>query len=76
MERDLLARYLSEGLSLRQIGALEGRDPSTVGYWVHKHGLKAVNSERNAPKGEIPRETLEGLVEQGATIRSMRNARG
>jgi transposase-like protein len=74
MERDLLARYLSEGLSLRQIGALEGRDPSTVGYWVQKHGLKAVNSERNAPKGGIPRETLEALVDAGGTIRSMSDA--
>jgi hypothetical protein len=63
MERDVLERYLSQGLSLLQIGALEGRDPSTVGYWVRKHGLKAVNSERNAPKGGIPRETLEALVD-------------
>ena len=58
MERDLLEGYLEEGLSLRQIGALEGRDPSTVGYWVQKHGLKAVNSERNAPKGRFPVKRL------------------
>jgi len=74
MDRDLLERYLSEGLSLPQIGALEGRDPSTVGYWVQKHGLKAVNSEKNAPKGGIPRETLAALVEAGATIRGMSQA--
>jgi hypothetical protein len=74
MERDVLERYLSKGLSLLQIGALEGRDPSTVGYWVRKHGLKAVNSERNAPKGGIPRERLEALVDAGATIRGMSQA--
>ena len=38
MDRDLLERYLEEGLSLPQIGALVGRDPSTVGYWVRSTG--------------------------------------
>ncbi len=39
MERDRLKRYLSEGLSLEQIGVLVNRDPATVGYWMKKHGL-------------------------------------
>ena len=36
MDRDLLERYLNEGLSLSEIGALVNRDPSTVGYWVKR----------------------------------------
>jgi IS30 family transposase len=60
--REDLESWLAEGLSLEQIGALTGRDPSTVGYWVKKHGLKAVNAERHAPKGGLARETLEPLV--------------
>jgi hypothetical protein len=71
MERDLLEGYLERGLSLEQIGALAGRDHSTVGYWVKKHGLQAVHSERCARKGGISRETLEVLVESGATIRGI-----
>lgn len=71
MERDLLEAYLAEGLSLERIGALVKRHASTVGYWVRKHGLQAVNSDRNAPKGGIPRDALQALVDSGATIRGM-----
>ncbi len=69
MDRKRLERYLEEGLSLDEIGILENRDPSTVGYWVRKFGLEA---ERPVPstqrKGPITRETLEPLVEAGLTI--------
>src|SRR4051812_9434226 len=71
MERTVLEGYLNQGLSLGQIGKLLGRDASTVGYWVKKHGLQAVHSERCAPRGGISRETLEALVESGATIRGI-----
>jgi IS30 family transposase len=49
MERAELEEYLAEGLSLEAIGKRIGRDPSTVGYWVKKLGLRAVNAERCAP---------------------------
>ena len=39
MEREFLERQLAEGRSLEYIGALVGKDPSTVGYWLKKHGL-------------------------------------
>jgi len=71
MDRDLLARYLKEGLSLPQIGALVNRDPSTVGYWVQKFGLVANGREKYAPRGELTREQLVSLVEQGATQEEM-----
>ncbi len=32
MDRDLLKRYLDEGMSLIEIGILTNRDSSTVGY--------------------------------------------
>ena len=51
MDRDLLKRYLDEGLSLIEIGALVGRDPSTVGYWVRKHGLTANGRRKYSPAG-------------------------
>jgi transposase/5-methylcytosine-specific restriction endonuclease McrA len=68
MERDLLKRYLDEGLSLNQIGELVGRDASTVGYWVNKHGLVANGRAKYAPRGGLTREQLEPLVKAGLTI--------
>ena len=71
MDRNLLASYLKAGLSLPQIGALENRDPSTVGYWVAKHGLRANGRERFAPRGGLTRGDLEPLVEGGQSVAEM-----
>jgi hypothetical protein len=58
MDRGLLKGYLDQGLSLPQIGALVDRDPSTVGYWVQKHGLVANGQDKYAPRGGLTRESL------------------
>jgi transposase len=71
MEREILETYLAQGLSLEQIGARVDRHPSTVGYWLKKHGLRAVNHERFAPRGGVQREKLSGLVEQNLTLGEM-----
>src|SRR5439155_12403722 len=55
------------GRSLEQIGALVGKHPSTVGYWLKKHGLVAANHERNAPKGIIDPDQFRQLVSLGLT---------
>ena len=68
MDRDLLERYLAEGLSLIEIGTLENRDPSTVGYWVQKHGLTANGQAKYAPRGGLSKAQLEPLVADGATL--------
>lgn len=68
MERDQLKRWLDDGLSLEQIGILLGRDPSTVAYWLKKHGLQANGRTKHAARGEISREELEPLVESGLTL--------
>lgn len=68
MDRERLRQHLLRGLSLTEIGALEQRHPSTVGYWVRKHGLEAGGSERFAPKGGLTAERLRPLVEQGMTL--------
>jgi hypothetical protein len=64
MDRGMLERYLAQGLSLPQIGALVNRDPSTVGYWVNKHGLVANGRAKHAPRGGLTRKQLEPLVEK------------
>lgn len=68
MERDRLEGYLDRGLSLEQIGALENRDPSTIGYWVRKYGLLANGSDRHASRGGLAREQIAPLVDSGLTL--------
>jgi helix-turn-helix protein len=71
VDRQILEGYLEEGLSLPQIGALVGRDPSTVGYWVKKHGLAPNGRAKHAPRGALTREQLEPLVNRGATLKEI-----
>ncbi len=68
MDRDQLRRWLAEDLSLEQIGAIVDRHPSTVAYWLSKHGLVANGRERHSATGGIPRDELEALVLTGHTL--------
>ena len=74
MDRTLLERWLGRGLSLNEIAALTGRDPSTVGYWVSMHGLSANGKTKYAPRGGLTVEQLAPLVEAGATLREIAEA--
>jgi hypothetical protein len=67
VEREALERFLQQGLSLPEIGRLVGKDPSTVGYWVRKHGLVANGRAKHAPRGGIERGRLARLIERGLT---------
>lgn len=59
---------------MEAIGELAGKHPSTVSYWLRKHGLVAVGHERHAPKGEIDTDRLRGLAGEGASIREIADA--
>jgi hypothetical protein len=74
MDRERLERYLADELSLEKIGKLEGKDPSTIGYWVKKHGLKANGKARHAPRGAIERVELEALINKGLTLEAIASA--
>jgi IS30 family transposase len=74
MERARLERFVAAGLSLEQMGERLGKHPTTVAYWLKKHGLRSVNSERCAPKGGIQRDALHALVDAGGTITSIAEA--
>lgn len=74
MDRDQLEQSLGDGLSLEQIGAAVGRHPSTVAYWLKKHGLVANGHEKHSPKGALPREELEALVAASETLAAMAEA--
>ena len=71
MDRDWLAEQLDAKRSIEAIGREAGRHPSSVGYWVRKHGLRSAHAERHAARGGITREELAALVEAGLTIRVM-----
>jgi transposase-like protein len=68
VDKDSLALLLARGFSLEEIGQRFDRHPSTVSYWVKKHGLRAVNRDRHASRGGIERERLQSLVNEGGSI--------
>jgi transposase len=74
MDKDVLQGFLDEGQSLEEIGRRLGRHPSTVSYWLRKHGLTAAHRERHASRGEIAKETLVNFLREGATIQEMGDA--
>jgi transposase-like protein len=67
MERVWLKARLAQGRSIESIAKEVGKHPSTVGYWVKKHGLVSAHAERHSAKGGIAREILERLVAQGGS---------
>jgi transposase len=77
MEKELLQRYLAEGLTLREIGERTGKHLTTVGYWIKRHGLRAANAKKFAPKrSAISRSRLEELIEQGASLNDLSEVLG
>lgn len=76
MDRAQLAAWIEEGLSLSEIGRRVCRDPSTVGYWVTKHGLVASGRDKHAPRGGIVDEVLEIMCEDGLTLQEMADQLG
>jgi hypothetical protein len=74
MDREALAAWIEEGLSLDQIGRRTGRHPSTVSYWLRKHGLEPANRDRHVARGPIARATLEKLLDRGLTTREIAEA--
>lgn len=65
MERDRLVALLHEGLSLDGIAVRTDRSPSTVSYWLAKHGLRANGAARFAARGALDRQALAALVAEG-----------
>jgi transposase len=71
-----LERLLGDGLSLAEIGRRFDLHESTVGYWVDKHGLCAVNQAKCAAKGALMPDDLEPLIRQGMSIAQIAQAVG
>jgi transposase len=71
MEKDWLEARLAEGRSIEAIAREAGKHPSTVGYWVKKHGLRSQHAPRHVARGGVDRETLRELVERGMSVRQI-----
>jgi transposase len=68
MKRTFLEKCLARGMSLEAIGREVGKHPSTVGYWLKKHELRACGAKKYARRGALDRATLVELVEVGTTV--------
>ena len=58
-------------MSLEAIGGSVGKHPSTVSYWLKKHGLAPVGATKYAERGPLCADRLQSLVERGATLAEM-----
>jgi transposase len=76
MDRVELEGFLSEGLSLAEIGRRVDLHEATVGYWVKKQGLRAVNREKHAARGALRQSDLEPLVDRGMSVAQIAEAVG
>lgn len=65
MDEAWLKSQLAEGRSIESLAREIGKHPSTVAYWVAKHGLRAAHADRHAARGGIQRDVLEHLVAEG-----------
>ena len=68
MDKESLQLLLAQGLSVERIAKRFGKDPSTISYWMSRHGLESQYAERHAPKGGIDSERLKKLVGARMTI--------
>lgn len=76
MDKQSLDLLLGQGLGVERIAKRFGKDPSTISYWMKKHGLVSPYREKHAAKGGIEQETLAALVEAGMTIAEIAEALG
>ncbi|HEY1457597.1 MAG TPA: hypothetical protein VGF15_03665 [Solirubrobacteraceae bacterium] len=74
MDRLSLESFLNDGLSLAEIGTRVDLHEATVGYWVKKYELQAVNQEKHAGRGGLRQEDLQPLVEKGLSIGEIAHA--
>jgi transposase len=71
MDRSWLEHQLAAGRSIEAIAREVDRDPSTVAYWVTKHGQVSTHAAKHAARGGISRDQLEPLVSAGLSIRAI-----
>src|SRR3954453_8623891 len=76
MQREWLERELAAGRSIEAIARELWRDPSTVAYWVNKHGLTSQHAPKHAARGGLVEGPLRAMVERGLSVRQIAAASG
>lgn len=71
MQKEFLEQCLAEGMSLEAIGKRAAKHESTVSYWLKKHGLEAVRTEKHSAKGAPSKEEMERLLATGLPLREI-----
>ncbi len=71
MDKRFLEDCLAKGMSLEAIGELAGKHPSTIGYWLKKHGLETVGAEKYTGRGAVSRDALGQLAAAGVSLREI-----
>ena len=71
MDKAWLEQELAAGRSIESIAREVGKDPSTVAYWVNKHGLASRHASRHTARGGVEEQRLRELVERGLSIRQI-----
>jgi transposase len=71
MDRAQLQGFLAHGMSLEEIGRRVDLHPSTISYWLHKHGLRAAHRDKHRAKGVVVPEEMRRLVGEGLTQREL-----
>jgi transposase-like protein len=71
MDKDWLAARLEAGDSIEGIARDVGKHPSTVAYWVNKHGLRSGYAPTHVARGALTRQQLVRLVESGLSVRQI-----
>jgi transposase-like protein len=69
-----LEEQLAAGRSIESVAREVDRDPSTVSYWMKKHGLTSSHAERHAARGGIERDLFTAIVACGLPVRDMAEA--
>jgi IS30 family transposase len=71
VEKRFLEDCLAKEMSLEAIGELAGKHPSTVGYWLKKHGLHAGGNQKHGAKGQIEKALLLALIQEDLPLREI-----
>jgi transposase-like protein len=71
MDKTWLEARLAAADSIEAIARDVGKHPSTVSYWVNKHGLRSGHAPKHAARGALTRDQLAVLVEAGMSVRQI-----
>lgn len=71
MDREWLVAELASRRSVEAIAQRAERSPSTVSYWLKRHGLRANGAERFGAQPRVDPAVLTRLVDSGASVRQI-----